>query len=608
MVSETIPEARLASLSYSLPELPSKSSNPDSQSSSEDYGDTSSDSETLSRAYDPQCWPAKSIVFPEVTISAFTETGQVEASIKVPLQRSYTGQDPVIPSSLADTPCVTLGVQGLLDGLNATLRTSYILDNAPLLSILEDCVEKNDDFGAAYGRLRRLWYTSNWNNIRDELRRRQEDDTETRLKALVGNRIVDPNLRPRRLWDLYSNRVVPWWVSDTKLIPRPISHAWVDEQDRVDMWTSINGKEWPVPVPKGASLDLIRIEMLNLGVEYAWLDVLCLRQKGGPKEDLRMEEWKLDVPTIGQVYFGAEVVIYLSGLGLPSNVKEDDLDSERCWFRRAWTLQEVGWYRIIAGNILDGPIHAKPTDHSGNYGTELLTMFHKQLGPDKRSWHLFGRLADMRKRVSTNPVDKIAGLAFPLMPNTIPAYHESQSLEDAWTALVNSMISGMRVSFLLLYPGVGLGCKKWRPTWEQVMTESLPEDTYYIGHVEHDEEADEDSFECLCIKNGHVRGLDVELEGVHRCGELVVESADGMLHTFAIRATHQIPIPKDTYTFLGSRAWLESDQIQRLYWAVGRRLADLRFEKVSVVVMDVHNDIEWLEGLGIAIKSRNVLV
>lgn len=141
------------------------------------------------------------------------------------------------------------------------------------------------------------------------------------------------------------------------------------------------------------------------------------------------------------------------------------------------------------------------------------------------------------------------------------------------------------------------------------MTESLPEDTFHIGHVEHDDEADEDSLECLCIENGHVRGLDVELEeGTHRCGELVVESADGMPHTFAIRATHRIPIPTDTYTFLGSRAWLESDQTQRQYWAVGRRLADLRFEKVSVVVMDDQNDIERLEGLEIAVKSRNVLV
>ncbi len=55
---------------------------------------------------------------------------------------------------------------------------------------------------------------------------------------------------------------------------------------------------------RDADLNLIRIEMLNLGEEYAWLDVLCLRQKeeGGPREDLRVEEWRLDVTTIGGVY------------------------------------------------------------------------------------------------------------------------------------------------------------------------------------------------------------------------------------------------------------------------------------------------------------------
>ncbi|KAK0199340.1 hypothetical protein DFS33DRAFT_1457385 [Desarmillaria ectypa] len=64
-------------------------------------------------------------------------------------------------------------------------------------------------------------------------------------------------------------------------------------------WTPINGCEWPVP--KDTDLDLTWIEMLNLRVEYAWLDVLCLRQNGGPREELRAEERKPDVPIIGAV-------------------------------------------------------------------------------------------------------------------------------------------------------------------------------------------------------------------------------------------------------------------------------------------------------------------
>ncbi len=90
------------------------------------------------------------ITLPKVTLSAFTETGQVESSIEVPKQRSYTGRSPIISSSLADTPCATLGIEGILDQLNAMLGTSHTLDTLSLSSLLNECIEKNDDFGTAY--------------------------------------------------------------------------------------------------------------------------------------------------------------------------------------------------------------------------------------------------------------------------------------------------------------------------------------------------------------------------------------------------------------------------------------------------------------------------
>ncbi len=225
------------------------------------------------------------------------------------------------------SPALRLAFWGLLNGLNVTLGTSRT--SRVLHTILEDFIERNYDFGTAYAFLRPVWDTENPSNIQDELRRREGRDRECRQKALVGNRIVDPLLRPRRVWDLCSNRVVPYWIAYK--MATPISHAWVDEKDRVDVLTPINGKEWPVPIPKEADLNLIRIEMLNLGVEYTWLDVLCLRQKeeGGPREDLRVEEWKLDVPTIGGVYKQSEyhwqaekvVVIYPEWAGAAVQVE-----------------------------------------------------------------------------------------------------------------------------------------------------------------------------------------------------------------------------------------------------------------------------------------------
>ncbi len=528
------------------------------------------------------------------------------------MQRSYTSKEPVIPSSLADTPCATLGVQGILDRLNVTLGTSRTNDTPSLLSLLKESIEKNYDFGTVYGHLRTVWNTHSESNMQDTLRRHEEMDRKMRQQALIGNLIVNPDLLPRRVWDLYSNRVVPYWISDS--FPQPISHAWAGEKDCVDVLTPINGMEWPVPIPKDTNLNLIRIEMLNLGVQYTWLDVLCLRQKGGKREDLRAEEWKLDVPTIGSIYQESQVVIYLSGLGQALSLKKGDLDSDRCWFRHAWTVQEVGTSgRIIAGDTPDGPMHAMPIDNNGNYQTDMLTRFHKQLKSLHANTDMFSILAAMRDRVSTNPVDKVAGLAGPMLPEAIPAYYESESLEDAWMALVNTTHMSDCVLLLFQYPGVGLGCKKWRPTWDQVMTEPLPAYVGYIGPVKHDDKTDEDWVDGLCIEKGFLRGLDVgSAEGVDRCGQLVVKDEDGSVETFKIYVTHQIPIPEDAYILLRSQdpdPWYDNKKAKQIYWAVGRRMPDQRFEKVSVFMMDNWTEIKRLHDLrGVVVESRNVLV
>ncbi|KAK0461581.1 hypothetical protein IW261DRAFT_1576710 [Armillaria novae-zelandiae] len=526
----------------------------------------------------------KPVEYPEVTISAFTETGREESSIVVPLQRIYTGRKPVIPSILAGTPCATLGAQGLLDHLNSTLGTSYRLHNVFLTSLLAECMTNEYDLGMAYGCLRQIWYIGDWSRAREVLWRWSGEDQKERREALVGNRIVNPRLQPRRVWDLYSNRVVPWWllpidsVDNNRTWPRPISHSWMDEQDRTAVWTPINEYEWPVPIPKDADLNLIRIEMLNLGLEYAWLDVLCLRQEGGRREDLRVEEWRLDVPTIGVVYHYSMVVCYLSGLGRPLTLNEGDLESDRSWFRRAWTLQEIGDGRDIAGDTPDGPLHAECKD--GKYATDLLTRFHKKLEDTHAFAQLDEVLAEMRTRVSTNPVDKIAGLAFVAGSNWIPAYSESASLEHAWTALVHSMHEEARAQLFFLCAEPGDAGPKWRPSWHQVMTKPLlPSDV--LARVDRDETVDEDWCNMECVE-GFVRGLAVVKEG-DRQGEFIVECYDDIMR-FKITALHTYPIPEDTYMLICD----ESNNYNRLNkrpqaWVVGRSLPEGRFEKVSVV-------------------------
>ncbi|KAK0231836.1 hypothetical protein EDD85DRAFT_939481 [Armillaria nabsnona] len=403
-------------------------------------------------------------------ISSLTETGKVESSIQVPWERAYRGRKPVIPLSLADIPCIDLGVDRLLSKFNITLGTSYTRNTSSLSFLLDGCITKDYDFGTAYGRLRPFWYKLT--AIEDNLCIDEKKDQDMRQKAIVCNRIVSTKIRPRRVWDLYSNRVMPCCAMKDRQWPKPISHAWVDERDRIDVWTPINGSKWPVPIPNDTELDLIRIEMLNLGAEYTWPDVLCLRQKGEPREDQRSVPVQTGMDTAGSC--------------------ED---------------------RIIAGDTEDGPLHAEPIDEEGNYADETLTRFHQHLraldnvSPD--SYEIFGVLAEMRRRMSAKPVDKVAGLAFRLESTTIPAYSEDQSLEGAWTALVDTIVPWLRGDLFFGYPEQGKECKKWRPSWGQVLMEPLPEEGECGAWVGRDDETGEDCCEGYSIENGYVRGLAV---------------------------------------------------------------------------------------------------
>ncbi len=65
-----------------------------------------------------------------------------------------------------------------------------------------------------------------------------------------------------------------------------------------------------------------------------------------------LEEWEL---AIGVGYHLADLEKAGSAFGL----KEGDLESDWCQVRCAWTLQEVGQSRVIAGFVLDGLMHAE---------------------------------------------------------------------------------------------------------------------------------------------------------------------------------------------------------------------------------------------------------
>ena len=65
------------------------------------------------------------------------------------------------------------------------------------------------------------------------------------------------------------------------------------------------------------------------------------RTQAGVEHRLKLE-WRVDVPTIGNVYrYTKGVFCYLNGFGRPLDLSQCNSESDRFWFNRAWTLQET---------------------------------------------------------------------------------------------------------------------------------------------------------------------------------------------------------------------------------------------------------------------------
>lgn len=288
----------------------------------------------------------------------------------VPLQWIHIGPW-AIPDILADTSCSRMGVGELLHHLNSVLGTTYTMGVSGLQNCLRHVLNTSHDFGQAYGTLRTWWFDYDFTKVLRLMDTRREADEHLSSSAIQGCCITDSHIPPRRVWDLFSNRVLPFYSMPPGLHPHDIpdilctvSHSWVSEWERKDVWTQINGEQWPVPIPRAISLEQIRVELLNMEAEYVWLDVLCLRRCGGcdkDNEEARREEWTLDVPTIGYTFSSHErrCITYFNGLGLPLDTSPSLLASERHWFSRVWILQEsvASW---LPGGLTGQPLVEAP--------------------------------------------------------------------------------------------------------------------------------------------------------------------------------------------------------------------------------------------------------
>ena len=264
----------------------------------------------------------------------------------------------------ADIPCREINEEVLRQVLTALVGLHDHTTQAKRHWIRSDvCYFRtcNFDFGLAYAAARIAWKDFNsidssvicrqrgqWHRHSQRLDEAQAEAIKIDSSASEQELITDPySVMPRRIWDLKSNRTINFQMLHSALpdIGTPptfwtVSHSWTN--DMSPTWTAVNQHQWPIPLPKDITLDKLRSELLTLGAEYIWIDVVCLRQQGSDpnSEQLRKEEWRLDVPTIGNVYrAAARIVCYFNGLGI--RFSNEGWDDPRHWLQRAWTLQEI---------------------------------------------------------------------------------------------------------------------------------------------------------------------------------------------------------------------------------------------------------------------------
>ena len=393
----------------------------------------------------------------------------------VQLQQSHTGQL-ALSHRYQTLSCDDMSSEDLLKRLNDVLGTTHTLDTPGLSKCLQEYLDESCDFGQVYSYLRPWWNTSNFEDVPRFMNERKAQDTFMREQAIRGDSIVQRDIPPRRLWDLFSNRVIPYYVLK---IPQPdfvppniwaVSHSWVNRKTDLRHITSrINNEEWRVPLPRGANLHDIRIELLNLGAEYVFLDVLCLRQgdsKKPGKEYQRKKEWRLDVPTIGQIYRrpGQTVIIYFNGLGLPFTITSNALNSSYHWLNRVWTLQEIG-HNIVAGGLCPTSFKKKEQEQWKRFLDAMYDLF--QMTSDT-SYDLFKLIDNIQIRESSNSIDRIHGLVYLLGCTTLPIYDEDLTEEDVWGAIIERMTPTQRTSLLIGWGSRGDELYDWRPSWSQL--------------------------------------------------------------------------------------------------------------------------------------------
>ena len=428
-------------------------------------------------------------------------------------------------------------------------------------------VSQKFDFGLAYAAARVGWKYFNekveisvqrarWLKKAKEL---DEARTEAIYTHSSGQELIRSpySIMPRRIWDLTGNRVVEYRMlhaemqsidvvnnnqtmnNDPHSQSQPVSpesplyptfwavtHSWTGDMERLAE-TSINQYQWPIPLPKGVDLERdVRAELLNFGAEYVWLDVLCLRQHSdtqkpsdhstGALDSTKQNEWKIDVPTIGNIYRAAErVVRYFNGLGKPFS--EHGWDDSRHWLRRAWTLQEISTESMTFNGGLgmsrdDKRIILNTKGKVGGKTTTLRAAIRPILNlaaslGDRGGCSMYDLTREMSRRCASQPTDKVAGLFYLLHTTELPTYDELISDEEAWRKCFHVLPFRRKIEILCDFPY--RGPDHWYPSWKQLMAWPERDETYEHAAAESQQSDDSATPELIPGPDAiHVEGTE----------------------------------------------------------------------------------------------------
>ena len=187
--------------------------------------------------------------------------------------------------------------------------------------------------------------------------------------------------RLRRLWDLVFNVTIEAVYTSLPWIA--VSHSWAQADG--DCISAINERANMIPWATRVDLNNVRGAALQCGFTMAWMDKVCLRQRGidGFDSALRRLEWFTDIPFIDLAYSkAAKILVYLEGAGRPLRYRST-FRRKTSWLYRKWTAQETpSGIDLVLGSedhCLPGEFfqlceHAVRSWHLRNHRGSMMTM------------------------------------------------------------------------------------------------------------------------------------------------------------------------------------------------------------------------------------------